>query len=430
MRLCLALGVLLATAAVAAPKKPVVVVSAPPSIVRLLGKELARRYALAPVKAPLPPQPTAKEVREVTGPLAAVAVILVQTTSDFITIRVLSGADGTPLDTIAMPGNEKRPPRALAKADLASLLAAVGAGQAPGAEVAPPTPPPAAAPPPAPPPALPTPAPVTAEVPRPAEPAPAPPPVVAERPAAPATPSGRPTVRAYLGFGGFNRQLTWVGNTSDQLGESKHLFSGAVSASATLFPGASFTDGVLSNLGLFVGLEQGVGMASQIQGTTVRYASWASRLRFGAVWRLPVVERFDVSVHAGYARQEMGTAATATDGTPRPHVPDVLFNGFRGGLGLRLRLVGSLELEAGGGVQAVAHLGELASARFFPHATALAADAGGALSLELVPNVRLRVAGEWGRYFITTRVGADDPFVATGGADQYLSASGGLLWSM
>jgi hypothetical protein len=209
-------------------------------------------------------------------------------------------------------------------------------------------------------------------------------------------------------------------------------FSGAVAMDASWYPGAHFTDSFLANLGLFASAEFGLGMASRPANSTARFSNHASRIRFGALVRLPLGSRFELLGHLGYSRHELTTSAVAVNDPTvlRPNVPDVLFNGFRGGLGLRLRLIGTLELDALGGFHTVANLGELASARFFPNATAFAVDAGGGLSVELVPHLRLRAGAEWQRYFVTLNADESSTFFARTAADQYIAATAQLQWVM
>lgn len=433
---------LLATAAFAAPKKPVVLVTGPAPATKLLSKALSKKFTPKPLAA-LAPMPTAKEVRDVTAPAGAIAVVSVQAAGAYLTIQVLSGHDGTPLDTLTIKGTAKKPPKALAKPDLASLLFAVAQGKAPGAAKAPEAPVAEAKPEPTPEPAKKTPAPEPAKkelaaakkkAPEPApkeEPRPEPAPAVSDAPEdepAPA-PSEHPALRLSVGAGGFNRGFSWAGNPSPSLATSSQPFAATVAVDGTWFPGAHFTSSFLANLGVTASGEFGLGMASRVN--TSRFANHASRLRLGAVVRVPLGSRFELSGHAGYARHELGTSTTAVnDGAVRPNIPDVTFTGFRGGLGLRLRLFGTVELDAQGSFNAIGGLGELGSERYFPNARALAVDAGGGLSVELATNLRLRGGAEWQRYFVTLNAAEEDTFFARTAADQYLAASVQLQWVM
>lgn len=432
MRIWLVSFAVLAFSASAAPKKPVVVLSGPAPLTRWVSKELSRKYTPVTARSAVSPQPTAREVRDVTAPAGAIALVLCQGAGQTLTLQVLSGADGTPLDTVTVKGTVKKLPKTMPRPALAALMFAVGSGKAPGAEQAQAPPPPAQEPPAeAVEPKKELAAPRKKEEPPREAPVKPAPPVVAQAPApAESTPAAQPAVRASVGVGGFNRNFLWAGNPSDSLATMTQPFSGDISVEASWYPGAHFTSSFASNLGAFASGDFGVGMVSVLGGTS-RFAHSATRLRFGGLVRLPLGERFTVHLHAGYSRHELTTSSVAVnDGSARPHIPDVLFNGFRGGLGLRLRLFGTVELDAQGGFQLVAGLGELGSSRYFPQARAFAVDAGGGISVELVEHVRLRAGAEWQRYFVTLNAGESSTFFARTASDQYVTAAASLVWVM
>ena len=435
----------------AAPaEKKSVVLSGPASLTKFVSKQLGKRYVTRTLKTPVDAQPTAKEVRDVTAPADAVALLIIQPVGQSFTINVLNGADGTPLDAITVRGTDKKPPKALKKEDLAALMFAVGSGTSPvaGAPVDA-TPPPDA----------PKNEPVATKT-EPARPEPKPEPARTEPTRAEPTPvadtrtessstgpeisqsaddarppSSLPALRLSVGGGGFNRALRWSGNPSPYLSSANYPFTASISVDGTWYPGAHFTSNFLSNLGLFGAADFGVGMVSRFapsEGEVARFSASASRIRFGGIVRIPVVERFTAFAHVGYARHEVTTANVAFDDPTqvRPNIPNVLFNGFRGGVGVRLRIVGSLELDAGGSFQTVAGKGEIASANFFPDASAFAVDAGGGLSLQLVDHIRLRAGAEWQRYFLTLHPADDVQYYAQGAVDQYITATASIQWQL
>ncbi|MGV3619561.1 MAG: hypothetical protein ACO1OB_02020 [Archangium sp.] len=437
MRLWFLSCLLAASAVVAAPKKPSkpnVVVSGPPAVTRLVTKSIASRYTAKPLKKPVPALPTAKEVRDATAPQQAVALVIAAAQGKFITLQVLNGADGTPLDTIQVPGTAKKPPKTLARPQLAALLFALGSARAPGKEE-PVTsqPEPVAEPKPEP-----KPEPVAEKKPEPKpepvavksepkkkdpepEPTPEPEPVTTSEPG---TPSPHGAIRVYVGGGIFNRTFNWIGQQTNALGKVDHPASGNFTFDMSVYPAAGFTSGVLANFGAFASADVGLNVRSRTSTGFIAHNS--SRIRAGVLARLPIGDRFNLHAHLGYSRHALGSDSSASASA----YPDVLFNGFRGGIGLRLRIVGSFELEAQGGFQYVADKGELGRAPYFPNATGFAVDAGGALSIEIVPNLRLRAAAEWQRYFITLNPGEDAMFIARAAGDQYIWVTGGLQWAM
>lgn len=426
MRLWLLLCALLSSAAVAAPRKPVVL-SGPPALTKWVGKELSKKYAPSNARGEVSALPTAKEVRDVTAPVRAVALVLCQAAGEYVTLQVLDGADGTPLDTISFKANLRKLPKAMARPQLAALTFALANGKAPARDAGAPV---AQKPEPVNEPAKPEPkAEPSAQKPDASAAANEEPPTVTEAEPEERQPSSRPAVLASVGVGGFNRNFQWAGNPSPSLATGEQPFSGNIAVEASWFPGAHFTSNFLAHLGLYGSGDFGVGIVSRLDSS--RFAHSATRLRFGWLVRFPIGERFTPYVHAGYARHEVTTSLVAVnDGSARPNLPDVLFNGFRGGLGFRVRVVGSFELDALGGFQLVAGKGELGSSRYFPRATAFAVDAGGGVSIGLGETLRLRAGVEWQRYFVTLNPDETSTFFARSAADQYITATANLQWVM
>jgi hypothetical protein len=360
--------------------------------------------------------------------------VLCRATGQFITLQVLNGSDGALLETVMLQGTLKQLSKKLGKTELAQLEFAIAnrsttppavvKNKAQGNRVGKDEP------------KKPEPktelatktkdeATRTEPVPQKEDP---PATVVSNRPSE-AEASTHPALRLSLGVGGFNRDLRWQGNPSPTLATANQPFSGAISVDASWYPGAHFTSNFLSNLGVFLNGDFGVGMVSRVQES--RFAHSASRLRFGGLVRLPIGQRFIISAHLGYSRHELTTSLNAVnDGSARPNLPDVLFNGFRVGVGLRWRIAGTVEFDATGSFQAVAGKGEIASARYFPRATALAFDAGGGLSVEVAQHLRLRAGAEWQRYFITLNPSDTSTFFARTAADQYITVAASLQWVM
>jgi hypothetical protein len=447
MRIWLFLIALVSASAFAA--KPAVVLTGPAPVTKWVGKELSKRYSPKTLAKSVSAMPTAKEVRDVTAPSGAIALVMCQSSGNFVTLQVLNGADGTPLDTVSIKTPGKKLPKAMPKPQLAALMFAVGSGKAPAKEAGAPAPQPVAekeetdssdseetaAP------VKETPPPSKKEVAaakkrkeesppeargeeKPAE-------EVVKKDSEPGKPSAHPAFRAAVGAGGFNRSFGWGGNPSPALATSSQPFSGDISVDATWYPGAHFTSNFLAHLGMFITGDFGVGMVSRVGES--RFAHSATRLRVGGLVRLPLGDRFSLAAHAGYARQDLTTALTAVDGSARPNIPDVAFNAFRTGLGFRWRMFGTVELDGLGGFQLVSGktaLGELGSAQFFPEATAVGVDAGGGISVGLAEHLRLRAGVEWQRYFITLNAAETSRFFAQTAFDQYITAAAYLQWTM
>lgn len=384
-------------------------------MVKLLSKSLGAQYAVVPA-----------------GPRAGeVAFINITAEANQLTLAVVNAADGTALGVVSLAGTAKKPPKSLPKPKLNALLTALGnAHAAPAAKPAPQPQEPVKT---EPAPVESTPVETKAAEPAP-EPQPEPKPVAEERPAAPppaapsapSKPSPHFALRASVQGGIFNRNLYAIGSLSDEPRNSSHPASGALSVALATYPGAGFTSNFLAHLGAFVSADFGMNLRSRAANDAFHAVHSSARLRFGALGRIPLRDDLSVELHAGYSRHTLFTYVVEKGLTL--DTPDMLFNGFRGGALLRWHLAGPVELELGGAAQYVASLGSLKAD--FPKATAFALDATLALSIELVEHLRLRVSGEWQRYFITLNGDASSPYQTRAAGDQYVWVSGGLQWSM
>lgn len=430
MRLIMMLVLALSTTAFAA-RKPVML-HAPAKVAKVLGKELSKKYTLIALPDSLGPTPTAKEVRDVTTPTRAIAVIQVQAGSKYVTMQILSGHDGTPLDTVQFKLPKKKF-KALPKAAAEALFAALAQGRAPPAE------------------AKPAPEqqdPATSDAPKrdPDEQK-----VAASEPdekASPSrdddddekatelsgsagerTPSELPALHTAVGFKGFSRSFAWAAGHSDALASYALPFASAVAFDAAWYPGAHFTNGFGGNIGAFFTGEVGIGLASRQDES--RYGTRADRFRFGAQVRFPFGKKLLVDALAGYSTQTFSIAETsATTGSPRPNIPSVTYNGPRAAVGAKLVFVGTFTGELQAGFMYVYGKGELASQRYFPNTSGIAADAALALSVELVSNVRLRAAFDWTGYFLSTNADPMALVTASGASDHFLGGTLSLVWMM
>ncbi|MEW5742496.1 MAG: hypothetical protein AB1938_26495 [Myxococcota bacterium] len=424
--------VLVFSSAAFAAKKPVLV-NAPAKVAKVLNKELAAKYTPVPLPQSLGPTPTAKEVRDVAAPARAIAVIQAQAGGKYITLQILSGHDGTPLDTLTFkpPKKFKALPRETAQA----LFAALAQGKAPAAQ---PKPPPEDAP--------------TADAPKREAPEPktetkkavaaaqedAPAKVASKEEAvteisssssSASTPSTLPAFQTGVGFKAFARSFTWAAGHSDALASYSLPFAGAVAFEGAWFPGAHFTNGVGANIGAFLNGEVGIGLASRQDDS--RYGTRADRFRFGARMRFPVGKVVLFDVLAGYSTQTFSIAQqSATTGAPRPNIPSVTYNGPRIAGGAKFLIAGTFTAEALVGFMYVYGKGELASDRYFPNTTGLALDASAALSIELVESLRLRGSFDWTGYFLNTNADPSAVITASGATDHFLGGTLSLVWVM
>lgn len=428
MRITWLLALLLSTSAVAA-KKPVLI-NAPRKVAKVLNKELSKKYAPVPLKASLGPSPTAKEVRDVTAPVKAIAVIQAQAGGKYITLQVLSGDDGTPLDTITFkpPKRFKALPRDAADA----LFAALAQGHPPAAQ-------PGATP--------------TAEAAKPqqapdqdaerasekvAEPEQSAPEETASSSSSSEvsgssgfepTPSELPAIVTGVGFKGFGRTFGWAAGSSDALASYSLPFAGAVAFEGTWYPGAHFTRGFGANLGAFLSGEVGIGLASKQDDS--RYQTRADRFRFGARVRVPMGKAVLLDGVLGYSTQTFAIAPqSATTGLPRPNIPSVTYNGPRAAVGATFQFNERFGADVLAGFMFVYGKGELASSTYFPNTTGLAVDAGLGVTVQVVEALRVRASFDWTGYFLATHADPTAIITSTGATDHFIGSTLSLLWVM
>lgn len=435
---------LLATSVFAGPKKKpaakpaggraAVVVDAPPAMARLLQSTLGARYSASINTNAISDSPTAKEVRSLTVPAKAIAVVLARSAGDSWSITVLNGADGTPLENQVFRAAARKPLKALPKDVAAALVLACATGQAPPTEAAPPAEPTRTEPK------------VTETKTEPAKKPevaavksePATKEVVATTPSepkvststsAPSTPSPLPALRVGLGFRGFGRSLTWAGDPEQALAKYGLKFASAVAIDATWYPGAHVTSGVLANLGVAFTGDIAVGLSSAQD--TSKFGTRADRYRLSAAFRQPFGSIFSIEAVAGASVQRFSIdPLAANDGTPRPNIPSVAFTGPRGALGVRLVKLGPIGIDAMGGFTFLVSTGELGTDVYFKRARGFGVDAGAGVSVELVENLHLRASFDWTRYFLTLNPEEGARFTSPSASDQYLGGSVALQWVM
>ena len=438
--------VLLASIVSAAPKKKAppkpaagggakqaVVVDAPPAMAKLLQSTLGARFNASINRDALSDAPTSKEVRSVTSPVKAIAVVLARPAGDAWTITVLNGADGTPLETQNFRAAARKPLKALPKNVAGALILACATGSAPATQAATvsesPKSEPKTEPAKAEPVATPTKTAPRKEVVATKEPEPVPASVSTSSSSTPSSPSALPAIRAGLGFRAFGRSLTWSGDPDQALARYALPFAPAIALDATWYPGAHFTSGIAANLGIAFSGDVGVGISSKQD--TSRFGTRYDRFRVSGAFRQPFGSTFSLEAVAGFSTQTFSIdPVAANDGSARPNIPSVTFNGPRAGLGVRLVKLGPVGIDAMAGLTFLAWTGELGTEAYFKRAGGFGIDAGGGVSIELVENVQVRAGLDWTRYLLTLRPEEGARFTAPSAADQYLGGSVALHWVM
>lgn len=157
---------------------------------------------------------------------------------------------------------------------------------------------------------------------------------------------------------------------------------------AQWFPAAYFVDDRGADVGITFRVDMAPGFTTRLGDS--RFVSSVTQLRTGLMFRLPF-RYAEPSVHAGLHVFEANTSPLASDGRPRPAVPNVSLQGPRVGLGLRLLEFWRITFDVHAGATWLLGLGELASAPFFPGAGGSAFDAKAGLAFRTWPWLDVRI---------------------------------------
>ncbi len=435
-----------------AAKKPRVALEAPAPIAKLIKAAIAKKFTPVISDNGLSATSSAAELREAIDDSTASALVLATKNGNEYDLNVYD-VNGQSLDTVTFASPGKKPPKSLGKAAPKQLLLALSKARAvkkkpaeavaakdtnadaqataeandtkpaetAAADIAKAEPIKVLADEPAPEPAAPVVRKVADETPAAAEP---PASAVTSNSEAPT----RESFRASVGYRGFNRSLSFVGDTSNQLAQYSTPFAGGVSVDARWFPAASMGDSFAGNIGLFGQGDFSLGLTSQLD--TSNFATRSDRIRAGLVVRIPI-SSFSLLPHAGISSHSFSIAPTAANSSvTRPNIPDVAFFGVRGGIGANIALGSRVAVDLNTGFTYNLRKGEVESARFFPGANAIAFDAAAGLSFQLMEHFDLRLGVDFTRYILTFPASPTALFTATGAGDQYLGASLSAVWRM
>jgi hypothetical protein len=157
---------------------------------------------------------------------------------------------------------------------------------------------------------------------------------------------------------------------------------------AQWFPAAYFVDDRGADVGITFRVDMAPDFTTRVGDS--RFVSSVMQLRTGLMFRLPF-RYAEPSVHAGLHVFEATTSPFASDGRPRPGVPNVSMQGPRFGLGLRLIEFWRITFDLHAGATWLLGLGEIQSAQFFPDAGGSAFDAKVGLAFRTWPWLDVRI---------------------------------------
>ena len=189
--------------------------------------------------------------------------------------------------------------------------------------------------------------------------------------AAPDAPPARDKLRFGFDYRWWGRNLSYRGVDPTFATTTVGPQPTGVTLDAQWFPAAYFVDDRGADVGIFMRVDMAPDYVARVG--EARFVASAFQLRTGLLFRLPF-RYAEPSIHAGLHVFEATTSPFASDGTRRPKVPNVSYQGPRLGLAVRLLEFWRITFDVAGGATWLLGLGEFDSARFFPGASGSAFD--------------------------------------------------------
>lgn len=426
----LLLATLIATAAFAAPK-PKVIVDAPNPIKALITKALKKKFTPVAPKGNIPDDPGAAAVKQAVREAGAVALVTAKLEGGVWSVMALNGADGSPLEQFKFKAPPpKKPLKVLPKGTDKRLESALSKARAPAKEDVkkedPKEDPKKEDP------KKEDPVETTKKTdPKKTDPTKPPPPPKEEEPVvvkkdepepSRASDSSPQPVALNIGIGAklFGRRFFYKDDIFQALSKYTLPVGPALQLEADWYPGAHFTKGVATMIGLSLGFNYALGISSVANDGT-RYGTSAVRFRIGLIGRIPIGP-LEIQPQFGWVLQNFNIASGAM-GASKPNIPDVRYSNLRAGLGLKVSLIGPVFMTAGFAYQAPLSTGEISSTNYFPRLKAGGLDANGGFGVWLVNRVEIRLGVEYIRYWYSMNPEPGDNSVAGGALDDSFGGS-------
>jgi len=240
-----------------------------------------------------------------------------------------------------------------------------------------------------------------------------------------AGPSPFPLLEVSLGVRGFQRHLSYTDDIFGQLPSYDLNGAPAGRLGVAVYPLRTPT----LSVGLVGSFEYAFALGSTFkrppegaaEGT--KYSTSAMQYAVGALANL-LVGGATLFGGVDYVGQSF-TVGLPPSMNSNASVPDVRYTVVRPNVGARIGIAEKFAVVANVGYLLVLEAGEITSNAYFPKARASVGgvDISAGVSYALTPNLELRPAIDYRRYFFKFKPVMGDPFIAGGALDQYLGVS-------
>ena len=247
--------------------------------------------------------------------------------------------------------------------------------------------------------------------------------VKVEEEAAPPKESGPPApvgrfLDLSIGGQAFSRSLTYHQQVTTTLREYQPRLLGDAVLSLKYYPGAQFSDGFVTNIGLEVNVEQSFGLKSTTPPpNAATYTTQVHDYNGGVRVRLPL-ESLTPFISVGY-----GDHAFKMSGANRASLvlPDVEYKYVRAVVGAQVPLAGGVSVAATAGYRYVLSPGDIKT--YFPHLVVGGMEANLYVGYALTSLIEARVGFDYRRYFYTMHSKNGENFIVGGAIDQTYAGS-------
>ena len=243
---------------------------------------------------------------------------------------------------------------------------------------------------------------------------------------APAGESGgfrAPALELVLGAGALFRNLSWNQNNTTTIAPYSLAPGPEAHLSLEVYPAAFATAGFVANVGIFGGFGYGFGVSSKApDGTklTTKFQDFLAGLKV----------RIPFGTFVPYVSVAYGGQGFRLDGQATIGVPATNYKFVRPGLGTRINISPTIDLDVGGGFLIVTDpgsaSGEIASAALFPKAKANGIDAGLSVGFRVANLIALRAGADFRQYGLSLNVPAGSALLVGGATDRYIVGWGGV----